>query len=144
MLEDYGLVKEVYLLLDDGDREFLLKYDLTPVQWYSLLWLDNSLPQTLNQLSRELLCDPGNVTRLTDRLEKKGLIQRQRNGQDRRQIFVSLTPKGQALCNEIRQAHAQYTQARLDILSQDEQTELKRLLLKFKTGLENQLRPPAA
>jgi DNA-binding MarR family transcriptional regulator len=41
--------------------------------------------------------DISSMSRMLDRLEKKGLIARSRNGKDRRQVTVTATPKGRAL-----------------------------------------------
>ncbi len=135
----YNLIKEIYLLLDDGDRRFLKQFGLSPVQFYALLWLDGSQGKTLGQLSRDLLCDPGNVTRLTDRMEQKGLLVRQRDTEDRRMTWVSLTTDGQALCNQLRQDHTNHVAARMNILSDREQAALEGLLMKLRNGLEEQL-----
>ncbi len=137
--EDYNLLKELFFLLDDDDRRFLKQFGLSPVQFYALLWLDGSEGKTLGQLSRDLLCDPGNVTRLTDRMEQKGLIMRQRGEQDRRITYVLLTPDGQALRDTMRQAHAEHVRQTMSILSETEQSKLAELLQKLHNGLASRL-----
>ena len=137
--EGYDLIKTTYLMIDDGDRRFLKQFGVTPIQYFALRWLDGTPGKTLSQLSRDLLCDPANVTRLTDRMEDKGLIARQRYGQDRRVIWVALTPAGQELCSQIRQAHADYTHCRMSVLSEAERATLHDLLNKLCNGLEGQL-----
>jgi DNA-binding MarR family transcriptional regulator len=42
---------------------------------------------------------------LVDRLEEQGLIQRRRNPDDRRQVFLSLTPKGERVLRELTVHH---------------------------------------
>lgn len=37
------------------------------------------------------------ITRMVDRLEKKGLLTRTRSDQDRRQVILRITPKGRAI-----------------------------------------------
>lgn len=135
----YDLLKDVYLLLDDGDRGFLKQYGITPAQYYALLWLDVTEPKKLSQLSKDMLTDPGNVTRLTDRMDEKGWVLRQRDQVDRRVIWVSLTPQGRQLCSEVRQAHAGYVQARMSLLTPEEQNQLQTLLHKLRDGLNNEI-----
>jgi DNA-binding MarR family transcriptional regulator len=137
--EGYNLIKTAYLLLDDGDRAFLKEYDITPVQFYALLWLDGIARKTLSQLGRDLLCDPANVTRLVDRMEEKGLLTRQRDQQDRRVIWVALTAEGQARCDQLRHAHQKFTQECMNVLTEDEQATLNVLLGKLCSRLENQV-----
>jgi DNA-binding MarR family transcriptional regulator len=48
----------------------------------------------MNQLSRQLMVTTGNVTGLTDELERDGLVQREADPSDRRAQRVSLTLKG--------------------------------------------------
>lgn len=136
--EGYNMVKMVYLLLDDGDNRFLRQYDLTQVQFYALQRLADE-PKMLSQLSKELLCDPSNITRVADILERKGLITRQRDTKDRRITWAALTSTGQTLCDEVRQAHDSYTQQRINVLNEAEQGYLNILLEKLGAGLNQQL-----
>ena len=41
--------------------------------------------------------DPGAMTRMLDRLERKGLLRRARCGNDRRKVILELTPEGKAV-----------------------------------------------
>ncbi|NYJ75602.1 MarR family winged helix-turn-helix transcriptional regulator [Allobranchiibius huperziae] len=45
-------------------------------------------------LVRELAITTGGVTRLLDRLEQQGLVERSREGTDRRAVYAKLTPAG--------------------------------------------------
>ena len=49
---------------------------------------------TMSELSRMLLVSNGNATAVVDRLEKDGLVKRKASENDRRTVFVALTPKG--------------------------------------------------
>ncbi len=49
---------------------------------------------TMSELSRMLLVSNGNATAVVDRLEKDGLVRRTPSNQDRRTVFVALTPEG--------------------------------------------------
>lgn len=44
--------------------------------------------------------DVSTITRMVDRLEKKGLVTRTRSRKDRRQVVLRLTPKGRAVLRE--------------------------------------------
>jgi DNA-binding MarR family transcriptional regulator len=58
-------------------------------------------PQSLGQLGIELSLAPPSMTRLVDRLEERGLLQRQRDVDDRRKVVATLTDEGRQLLNAI-------------------------------------------
>lgn len=138
LLQGYELIKAVYLLLDDGDNQFLGQHNLTQAQFYALLWLADE-PKTMTQLSKDMLCDPSNITRVATILERKGLITRQRSQKDRRVFNLALAPAGESLCQEVHQAHDAYTRQRMSTLTPDEQADLLILLEKLSTGLQVEL-----
>ncbi len=138
VLEGYELVKEVYLLLDDGDHRFLNQYALTQVQYLALLRLQEG-PKPLSQLSKELLCDPSNITRVAGTLERKGWITRVRDETDRRLVFASITVAGEQVIRRAQEAHRVYVQQRMAVLDEQEQENLLVLLNKLGTGLRAQL-----
>jgi len=132
------LVKQVYLLLDDGDNRFLSQYDLTQIQYFALLKLQEG-PKPLSQLSKELLCDPSNITRVAGILERKGWITRERGDNDRRVILASLTSKGEQLIEAVEQTHENYIHQRMGVLDENERASLLTLLDKLSGGLREQL-----
>lgn len=56
---------------------------------------------TAADLAREYGIDASAVTRLIDRLEKRGLLSRVRSEEDRRVVRLALTPEGYALAQKI-------------------------------------------
>lgn len=136
--EGYELIKQAYLLMDDGDNRFLNHHDLTQVQYYALLRLQTG-PKPLSQLSKELLCDPSNITRVAGILERKGLITRKGAENDRRVTLAVITPEGEQLISQVEQAHNDYVEQRMGVLSLGERANLVSLLDKLNHGLRNQL-----
>jgi DNA-binding MarR family transcriptional regulator len=140
-LEIYQKIKSVYLQLDDGDQQFLQAYGLTLAQYYALIWLGES-DKKVTELSGDLLCDPSNITRIANTLERKELITRQRSEEDRRVVQLSRTEKGANLCQEVQAAHQAFTQQRLNFLSEQELFDLTVLLDKIDMHLSHQLNIP--
>lgn len=58
-------------------------------------------PQSLGQLGTELALAPPSMTRLVDRLEERGLIERGRDLEDRRKVVATITDKGKRLVSAI-------------------------------------------
>ena len=71
--------------------------DLTPEEWAVLMVLWSRGPQRMTELAATTFRDRTTVTRMIDRLARKGLIQRQSNTSDRRSVRVAATAAGHAL-----------------------------------------------
>ena len=59
----------------------------------------------MNALSRNLMVTGGNVTGLTDELEKAGLVTRQAQIDDRRSFLIALTPEGRSVFEGMARVH---------------------------------------
>nr|WP_316639339.1 MarR family transcriptional regulator [uncultured Roseateles sp.] len=89
------VIKQVMQSIIQQADEHLESYDLTHAQWKPLLRLHQLGACTPAELARDLHMDAGAVTRLIDRLERKGLCSRERSSADRRVVNVALTEEGQ-------------------------------------------------
>lgn len=65
---------------------------ITPAQATVLTML--STPMPMRGLAERMGCDPSNITGIVDRLEDKGLVQRNSDSSDRRVKQISATPAG--------------------------------------------------
>ena len=63
----------------------------------------NGEPCTISGIASRLGIDPTTVVRTVDSLEKRGLVERRRDRQDRRQVFVEFTDAGRAALLETHQ-----------------------------------------
>jgi MarR family 2-MHQ and catechol resistance regulon transcriptional repressor len=85
-------------------------------------------PLLLGELQRKILVSSGGVTYLVDRLEAKGLVERQECPDDRRARYAALTPAGDKLVARIFPEHAQAVVAALSGLTRAEQAQATALL----------------
>ncbi|HEY9881210.1 MAG TPA: MarR family winged helix-turn-helix transcriptional regulator [Leptolyngbyaceae cyanobacterium] len=86
-------------LLDQMERD-LAEADLPPLDWYDVLFTLKEAPDhhlRLSELAEKVLLSRSNLTRLTDRLEKAGLLCRKSCPTDRRGTYAVLTPAGLAM-----------------------------------------------
>ncbi len=72
------------------------------------------------------------VTRLVDRLEKRGLVERERSTTDRRVVVVRISKAGLALLKTLDKPVLEVHEAQLGHLSRGELEELNRLLEKAR------------
>ncbi len=100
---------------------------LTISQFGALEALFHLGPLCQRELSEKLLKSSGNITMVVDNLEKRGLVERKREGEDRRYVTVHLTHEGRRLISEIFPAHVAAIVEEMNILTASEQNELGRL-----------------
>ncbi len=70
------------------------QYELTPPQAFLLRNLEPQKPIAMNVLADTLGCDASNITGLVDKLEARGLIERQADRTDRRVKMIVVTEAG--------------------------------------------------
>lgn len=78
-------------------RPILEPLGLTHPQYLVMLALWERSPRTLQDLAADLALDPATASPLVKRLEKEGLIARERSSEDERRLDITLTPAGAAL-----------------------------------------------
>nr|WP_245965584.1 MarR family transcriptional regulator [Pseudorhodoferax soli] len=105
---------------------------LTHAQWIPLFKLAvHPGGATVAELARLCELDAGAMTRLLDRLEAKGLCQRERSSEDRRVVRLALTPQGKAVAEQIPVALSRVQNAYLAGFSREEWLLLKSFLARI-------------
>jgi DNA-binding MarR family transcriptional regulator len=105
-------------------------YHLTPQQYNALRLLRGEHGKTLPTLvlAARLVSHAPDITRLLDKLEQRGLIQRDRSSENRRVVRVGITPAGLALLRELDGPVRACHRAQLGHLKPSELETLVRLL----------------
>lgn len=77
--------------------ELLKSADLSPAQYNALRILRGAGPDGLacGEVGERMIARDPDVTRLLDRLEKRGLVSRRRRKDDRRVVIATITPAGE-------------------------------------------------
>ncbi len=98
-------------------------------------------PYTISSIAGKLGIDPATVVRTVDSLEKRGLVERRRDKQDRRQVFVELTDAGRAARRELQQRFTRHIQAIFVAMSAEGRASFLDGLEEFvRVGLEEFVR----
>lgn len=137
--QQYHMIHDIYVLLDDGDRRVLRPFSLTSAQYAILQLLDEESGWRLTDISSRLLLDKSTVTRIIDRLAAAQLVRRTADATDRRAQRVVLTAQGLAQRNQAYAAHAESIDRRMRALDAGEQHRLSALLDKLRIGLQSDL-----
>jgi DNA-binding MarR family transcriptional regulator len=101
------------------------EYDLVPPHWIALQTLEE--PKPMGELAKQLACDNSNVTWITDRLEERGLVERQAAPHDRRVKLLVLTNKGRRVREHI-EARLADAPPPIETLSREDQRALRDIL----------------
>lgn len=75
--------------------------EVTLPQWRVLVLVATRGEQTVGQLAGELGVNSSNATRVCDRVEQLGLVQRRRSNADRRVVLIALTDAGDRVVSEV-------------------------------------------
>jgi DNA-binding MarR family transcriptional regulator len=91
---------------------------------------ETTLPRfdLMAQLSQRMMVTGGNVTGITDGLEREGLVVREIDPSDRRVFRVKLTPEGQKQFRRMAAEHEQWIIGLFDGMSMKHKNQLAELL----------------
>ncbi|HLX61928.1 MAG TPA: MarR family transcriptional regulator [Planctomycetota bacterium] len=83
--------------------EALKPMDISPTQYNALRILQGAGPAgwSCSEIAERMVTRDPDITRLIDRLEKRGLVQRARGEKDRRVVTVRITPQGSRVLAEL-------------------------------------------
>jgi len=123
----HQLIAVMMLMRREVDRR-MAQHGLTDAQWKPLWMLKLGRASNAIELAREMDIDAGAVTRMLDRLEAKGLIERERSEADRRVVHLRLTAAGEAVAKKLPYVLAAVNNDFLRGFSEAEWKQLRRLL----------------
>ncbi len=113
-------------------------YGITQAQYNVLRILRGRHPDryACSEIGCRLLDRTPDVTRLLVRLERQGLVRRERAEHDRRVVEVEITPAGLALLEKLDEPVVRVTERITRHLSDEELATLSQLLEKMRTDQE--------
>jgi DNA-binding MarR family transcriptional regulator len=122
------LVKRVELAVRSHLDDLLRPDGLTALQYTALTALEHRPDMSSAQLARNSFVTAQTMADMITTLEGRGLIQRHRDGADRRRLAVVLTPAGQEVLDRYRDAVNALESRMLDGLTKSQVTALRRSL----------------
>lgn len=115
--------------LSRGVALLLKAEDLTSTQ-YNVLRILRGAPEGLScgEIANRMITRDPDITRLLDRLEKRGLILRRRETKDRRMVLTRIAPEGLALLGRLDEPVQALHRAQLGHLGRERLRALLELL----------------
>jgi len=130
--EEFASLYTAFAILRKETDRALSPWRLTVPQASVLALLTEAgRPLPVSRLARMLLQESPSVTSLVDRMCDSGLVERDKDGRDRRIVLVKLTGKGRRMHDKLRATAAAFNDELFGVLSADERTTLKDLLQKL-------------
>ncbi len=135
--ETYNLNDQIgYLLRLANQRHAMIfqnntMYGLTPTQFAALMRIAEQGKCSQNHLGRLAAMDVATIKGVVDRLKQKGLAVAEPDPGDKRRMLISLSEKGEAIVEDMRQVGHTITQETLAPLTASEQRNLIKILRKI-------------
>lgn len=134
--EAYLNLQRTAALLLQAHASFLRPFRLTPTQYNALRILRGAHPDALpcREVGNRMVTPVPDVTRLLDRLEAQGLVERRRDAGDRRVVQVGITESGLEALASVDAPLAGWLEERLGRLEPEDLRTLTRLLEELRQG----------
>lgn len=116
----------------------LAAHNVTISMWFPLriLWEEDGITQ--NDIREQLALSQPTLAVALDRLERRGLIDRERSEIDRRRIHIYLTREGKDLKKQILRYADEVQSIATESVTERELTTLYKIFSKMRAALENE------
>lgn len=124
---------QIFILLRDFERRFREQGagHLSTTQFQALLILHEAEPMTAMTMAQKLRIAPPTATRALDSLERQQLVFKERDPQDRRIVWLSLTNRGKDALRTEKARQLAWMVNLLEALAGDEQQQFLELVRKL-------------
>ncbi|WP_304682926.1 MarR family winged helix-turn-helix transcriptional regulator [uncultured Limosilactobacillus sp.] len=125
-----GLIKSYsgILWIEENELRKSEFNDLTIKEMHAIDAISMYNHQTISQVAAKLHLTPGTMTAMTDRLIKKGYVERIRDQEDRRIVRLALTKRGRLLYRAHRALHNMMVKSFLKGMNAEEIKVIKKAM----------------
>jgi DNA-binding MarR family transcriptional regulator len=131
-----SLIRNVSVIIRKRGREILVGFGITPPQLNALVILNEHGEITMGDLCDRMYLACSTATDLIDRMERNGLIARERDRADRRVIRLKVLDPGRKVIDEVMAARKRYLGGILAQVPEEERD----LLIKYLGDLHSLMR----
>jgi DNA-binding MarR family transcriptional regulator len=126
-----GLLGRVKMEMSAAVDAELAPLDITSAQYVILMSIAMGEGGSASGLCKGMSYDPGAMTRMLDRLERRGLVRRVAHPSDRRAFNLELTAEGEAVYPKLRESVMKVLNHFLRGFTQSEARQLESYLLRM-------------
>jgi DNA-binding MarR family transcriptional regulator len=122
-VDTWRAVVTSHAAVTDRVQKALAAADLPPLSWFELLQAVKTSPNgppRMSELAEWLTLSRGGITKLVDRLQQAGYLERVNCTDDRRALQAHITPAGEEMLDEMRAVYAAELERHLRMLSAEE------------------------
>lgn len=123
-------IVEFYEKLSSWEHKIVRGTELTPNQMHAIEIIGHENSLRMKELAEKLGVTTGTLTVTVDRLEQKGLIQRQPHEKDRRSFRIILTDRGKKHFAKHHEFHIKLTEEIVSVLTAEELDSFETILEK--------------
>jgi DNA-binding MarR family transcriptional regulator len=109
----------------------LMRLDLTPAELRILRVLREQGSSPMNRFCAETMLSQPSITGIVDKLEERGLVERVRSREDRREVLIAITEKGNHTYAKGMELHRQFVKKAFSALEGGEVEALLSVLKKL-------------
>ena len=136
-LESQAIATLMPRIIQGIQLDFFVQRGVTQTQFLVLVAIHGYGRCTMGTLSRNLHVRMPTATGIIDRLGRAGYVRRLLHSTDRRQVFVSLTPKGQAFIRQFQAIVRRRWEEVLRTLGPTELATFYRVILRLTEQLQS-------
>lgn len=111
-------------------------FGVTRSQWRVLLWLGKEPGLKQVELAERMDIEPITLSRIVDRMEENGLVERCRDPEDRRAWRLALTDKARPVLDRLREEAGAMATIAFAGLGDEELVALQAVLARVRTNVE--------
>lgn len=125
-----SLFHEVMVLFRNSMTRALGHSGITPPQGMVLRLLSKEGPLKLTDLSSKMSLSNSTVSGIVDRLEKQGIVERTRSDQDRRVVYIAVSPEFK---ERHRSYHLEFEKKIEAVMNQNSGEDLEKIIIGLNT-----------
>ena len=118
-------------------REILKEYDISPLQFVALQWVNDKSGITIGQVASKLYLAHSTTTDIIDKLEQNDFVRRERSEEDKRLVLVKIEDKGLEVIHRVIEKRVDFISKITSKLTDEEKELLPVALEKLLLESEN-------